>query len=123
MGTTHTGGAQYCSNMIGNLSNGYSYQRWSNGTGTGCMTPYGVDANFKANWSNSSDFLARVGLGWNATKTFDQLGTIASDFAYTKTGSGGGFSYIGIYGWSESPLVEFYIVEDWYGTSAPTGGG
>jgi endo-1,4-beta-xylanase len=87
------------------------------------MTPYGADATFKANWSNVSDFLARVGLGWNSTQTFDQLGTIAAEFAYTKTGTGGGFSYIGIYGWSENPLVEFYIVEDWYGSAPPTGGG
>ena len=89
------------------------------------MTPYGGgDAAFKANWNNSSDFLARVGLGWNETQTFDQLGTIASDFTYTKSGSGGGFSFIGIYGWSNNPLIEFYIVEDWFGGgSPPTGGG
>jgi hypothetical protein len=124
LGTTHTGGTQHCSNSTGSLSGGYSYQLWSNGTGSGCMTPYGGgDAAFKANWSNSSDFLARVGLGWNETQTFDQLGTISSDFAYTKTGTGGGFSFIGIYGWSNNPLIEFYIVEDWFGSSAPTGGG
>ena len=122
-GATHSGGTQYCSNATGTLSNGYSYQRWSSGSGTGCMTPYGADANFKANWSNVADFLARVGLGWNSSQTYDQLGTIAADYAYTKTGSGGGFSFIGIYGWSESPLVEYYIVEDWYGTSIPTGNG
>ena len=123
MGTTHTGGTQHCSNSQGNLSNGYSYQLWSNGVGSGCMTPYGGDAAFKANWSNVGDFLARVGLGWNSSQTYDQLGTIAADFAYTKTGSGGGFSFIGIYGWSVNPLVEYYIVEDWYGSGPPTGGG
>ncbi|HEY5374926.1 MAG TPA: glycoside hydrolase family 11 protein [Polyangiaceae bacterium] len=121
--TPRTGGTQYCSNSIGNVNNGYSYQLWSNGTGSGCMTPYGSDAAFKANWNNSSDFLARVGKGWNETQTYDQLGTISSDFAYTKTGSGGGFSFIGIYGWSNNPLIEFYIVEDWYGSGPPTGGG
>jgi hypothetical protein len=102
-------------NTQGNLPGSYSYQLWSNGVGMGCMTTYGVGAQFSANWSNVGDFLARAGLGWNSTKTFTQLGTIAADFAETKTGSAGGFSYIGIYGWSENPLHEYYIVEDWFG--------
>jgi endo-1,4-beta-xylanase len=123
MGMQRSGGTQHCSNSIGNLSGGYSYQLWSNGVGSGCMTPYGQDATFKANWSGVGDFLARAGLGWNSTKTYDQLGTIACDFAFTKTGSGGGFSYIGIYGWTLDPIVEYYIVDDWFGNSRPTGGG
>jgi endo-1,4-beta-xylanase len=123
--TAHSGGTQHCSNSTGNIGGGYSFQSWSSGTGTGCMTPYGGgDAAFKANWSNVGDYLARVGLGWNSTQTFDQLGTIAADYSYTKTGSGGGFSFIGIYGWSEGTLIEYYIVDDWFGGGAPpTGGG
>jgi endo-1,4-beta-xylanase len=121
-GAPWTGGRQYSSNTQGNVGNGYSYQLWSNGTGSGSMTVAGVDAKFSATWNNVGDFLARVGLGWNSTQTFDQLGTISADYAYTRTGSGGGFSYIGIYGWSVSPLVEYYIVDDWFG-SRPTGGG
>ena len=57
--------------------------------------------------------------GWNSTKTYSQLGTISADFAFTKTGSAGGYSYIGIYGWSENPLHEYYIVEDWFGNGSP----
>jgi endo-1,4-beta-xylanase len=123
--TAHSGGTQHCSNSTGNVSGGYSFESWSSGTGTGCMTPYGGgDAAFKANWSNVGDYLARVGLGWNSTQTYDQLGTIAADYSYTKTGSGGGFSFIGIYGWSEGTLIEYYIVDDWFGGgSPPTGGG
>jgi hypothetical protein len=117
MGTPHTGGGTtYGSNSQGNVAGGgYSYQLWSNGVGSGSMTVYGVDAQFSAKWSNVGDFLARVGLGWSSTKTYTQLGTISADFAETKTGSAGGFSYIGIYGWSENPLHEYYIVEDWFG--------
>jgi endo-1,4-beta-xylanase len=98
------------------VAGGYSYQLWSNGTGSGSMTVYGVDAQFSAKWSNAGDFLARVGLGFNSSKTPAQIGTISADFAEAKTGNGGGFSYIGIYGWSENPLHEYYIVEDWFGS-------
>jgi hypothetical protein len=86
------------------------------------MTLFGVDATFKANWANSGDFLARVGLGWDSTKTYTQLGTISADLSETKSGAAGGYSYIGIYGWSENPMIEYYIVEDWY-SSAPNPGG
>ena len=110
-----SGGTTYSSNSVGSAGNGYSYQIWSNGVGTGSMTVAGVDAKFSATWNNPGDFLARIGLTWDATKTYAQLGTISSDFAETKTGSGIGYNFIGIYGWSEAPLHEYYIVEDWFG--------
>ena len=37
-----------------------------------------------------------------------------ADFAETKSGNGGGYSSIGVYGWSVSPLVEWYVTEDSY---------
>ena len=113
---TQSGGTQYCSNSQGNIgTSGYSYQLWSNGQGTGCMTVFGTDATFKANWSAAGDFLARVGLGFNSSKTPAQIGTIGADFAETKTGTAA-YSNIGIYGWSVNPLHEYYIVEDWFGS-------
>ena len=115
-GTPLSGGTQHCSsNAQGNLSGGYSWTIWSSGTG-GCITPYGVGAAFKATWNDSKDFLSRVGLSLGSNKTYDKFGTFTADFAETKTGTGGGYSYIGIYGWSVNPLHEFYIVDDWFGS-------
>jgi hypothetical protein len=121
-GTPLTGGTQHCSSNASGTVGSYSYSIWSSGSG-GCITPYGVGAAYKATWNNSGDFLARVGFQWNETQTYDQLGTISADYAYTKTGSAGGYSYIGIYGWSNNPLIEYYIVDDWFGSAPPTGGG
>jgi len=112
-----TGGKQYCSNSKGNANGNYSYELWSSGTGTGCMTVYTKDANFGATWSNVDDFLARIGLQFDQSKTPDQIGTISADFAETKTGDMG-LTYIGIYGWTVSPLREYYILDDW-GASKP----
>jgi hypothetical protein len=53
-------------------------------------------------------------LVFSTAKTFDQYGAITAQFAETKTGTAGGFSFIGAYGWSTTPCVEFYIVEDSY---------
>lgn len=112
-----TGGMQYCNPPAnGNAGGGYSYDLWSDAKGTGCMTVYGVDAAFKANWMNVGDWIARVGLSFDKSKTYDQLGTFSSDFSYTMTGiTTGGFGNVGIYGWSVSPLHEFYIEENWLG--------
>ena len=121
-GPALSGGTQHCSSNGSGTANGFTWTIWSSGSG-GCMTTYNTGAAFKATWNNSGDFLAREGFQWDETKTYDQLGTISADYSYSKTGSGGGYSYIGIYGWSNNPLVEYYIVDDWYGSGPPTGGG
>jgi endo-1,4-beta-xylanase len=121
-GTPLSGGTQHCSTSAQGTVGSYGWSIWSTQSG-GCITPYGVGAAFKATWNNAGDFLAREGCSWNETKTYNQYGTIAADYAYSKSGSGGGYSYIGVYGWSNNPLIEFYIVDDWFGSAPPTGGG
>jgi endo-1,4-beta-xylanase len=118
--TTPTGGTKYCSNSKGNSSGGYAYELWADGGGSGCMTVYGGDARFSATWTNVGDLLARVGLNFDQTKTPTQIGTISSDFAEKKTGGTTGLVYVGIYGWTVSPLREYYILEDW-GSTMPGG--
>jgi hypothetical protein len=119
MTTPLTGGKQTCSNQSGKLSDtDQQWTLWQSGGG-GCITPYDVGCAFKANWNNSGDFLARAGFQWNSSKTYDQYGTITADYAFKKTGNGGSYNYIGIYGWTKSPLVEFYIVDDWWSKPNP----
>jgi endo-1,4-beta-xylanase len=105
-GTTHSGDSQ-------GSAAGLTWQLWMNGS-NGTMTTYSTPA-FSANWNNSGDFLARIGLSWGSGKAYTSLGTVSADFAETKSGSAGGYSYIGIYGWSVNPCVEWYIVDDSYG--------
>lgn len=115
---THAGkGTQHCGMSDSGTADGnYTYNIYSDGKGSGCMTTYGVDATFSATWSNVGDWIARVGLAFDKTKTYDKIGVFSSDFAYTTTGiTTGGFGNIGIYGWSVNPLHEYYIIEDWLG--------
>jgi endo-1,4-beta-xylanase len=114
-----TGGTKYCSNKTGDAGHGYSYELWAEGAGSGCMTVFGVDANYSATWNNVEDFLARIGLSFDQTKTPAQIGTISADFAETKTGNNG-LVYVGIYGWTIDPLREYYILDDW-GDTKPAG--
>ncbi|WP_437838289.1 glycoside hydrolase family 11 protein [Sorangium sp. So ce1153] len=118
--TPLTGGMEYCSNSRGNAGNGYGYELWAEGGGTGCMTVHGVDATFSAEWNDVEDYLARVGLDFNQTRKHAQIGIFSAEFAHTKTEEGGGLTYIGIYGWTVNPLREFYILDDW-GSVKPAG--
>lgn len=115
-----TGGMEYCSDSKGNAGNGYGYELWAEGPGSGCMTVHGVEATFSATWNDRDDFLARVGLDFNQTQTHTQIGTIKAEFAETKEEQNGGLTYIGIYGWTVNPLREFYILDDW-GSEKPGG--
>jgi hypothetical protein len=91
-----------------------AWSLWSNGSGA-TMTTFDRPA-FRMTWGpNSSDALARLGLDFgDSGLTYDQYGPITAQFSETKSGSGGGYSYIGIYGFSTDPCVEFYIVDDSY---------
>lgn len=106
-----TGGTEHKGLGQGGKDN-LAWQLWANNANNGSITTFSTPA-FGAQWADAGDYLARIGYEWgNAGKTYDAYGTITAQFAYTKTGSAGGYSYIGIYGWSNNPCVEWYIVDD-----------
>lgn len=112
-GSGKTTQGQNNSSVTGNIgSTGYHYEIWYQG-GNNSMTYYD-DGTFKASWNGTNDFLARVGFKYNETQTHSQIGQLDAEFKFSKQGSAGGYSYIGIYGWTVDPLVEYYIVDDWF---------
>lgn len=124
-------GIQGCEVNDGGTIDGQSWFLWYNGGGNGCMTTFDTPSGaFSANWNSPGDFLARLGPWFDETQTHQEIGEIGADIKFTRQGNGGGFSYIGIYGWTLDPLVEFYIVDDAFGgpprtfgnTQAPPGG-
>jgi hypothetical protein len=109
-----TGGTSHSGNSQGGTGN-LAWQIWSN-QGSGTLTTFSTPA-FSAAWNNSGDYLGRLGFEWgNNSKAYTAYGTITAQLAFKKTGSAGGFSYIGIYGWSTNPCVEYYIIDDSFGT-------
>ncbi len=101
------------SSVTGNVgSSPYHYEIWYQG-GNNSMTYYD-NGTYKASWSNTGDFLARVGFKYDEKQTYEQVGPIDAYFNWKKQGSAGGYNYIGIYGWTVDPLVEYYIVDDWF---------
>ena len=95
---------------------GYSYELWKD-YGTTSMTLLG-GGKFSCNWSNIGNALFRIGKKWDCTKTWQQLGTIS--VAYNVDYRPNGNSYMCVYGWTRSPLIEYYIVDSW-GSWRPPG--
>jgi endo-1,4-beta-xylanase len=57
--------------------------------------------NFQANWSNVGDIVA--GKGWNP-------GSSSRVINYN-CGAISGYNFFGVYGWTTSPLIEYYVCE------------
>jgi endo-1,4-beta-xylanase len=107
---------EYCKTSRGNVGNGYHYEMWiQDGTpGNACLTVSGEKARFKTTWNlQGYGFVARVGLLFDQTRTDEQIGWITSDFEHSLEGQG--HAWVGIYGWTVDPLIEYYILEDWIG--------
>jgi hypothetical protein len=123
-GTTCTctaGSCSNCNSYSGGAADGLNYGIWESGNG-GSITYFSGAHAFGASWGPSSqDFLAHVGLDYGGTSSYTTYGKIVAQFAETKSGTAGGYSFIGIYGWLQNPCVEYYINEDSYG-GLQTGG-
>jgi hypothetical protein len=77
----------------------------------------GGGAAFRTEWNKPNDYLGRVGLFMNQGKPYSEYKNLYADYNYIRSenGTGGGYSYVAIYGWTKNPLIEWYVVEDWYG--------
>ena len=100
----------------------YSYEEW-NKTGTGKATFYS-DGSFSCSFENIDDYLCRSGVlyGKSSGVNFKTIGHLYADFSlsdYTNK-SGVSYAYIGVYGWTQDPLIEWYIVDSWGSQGRPT---
>jgi len=126
------GAVTFTANSGGNkpLENSpYGYEMWTQGGNKNKLIWFGPDlrggAAFRCEWNDPDDYLGRVGYYWGKGGKYTDYKNMYAEYEYTrsKRGTAGNYSYIGIYGWAKNPgeekaedrLVEYYIVEDWFG--------
>eukprot|EP00833_Pecoramyces_ruminatium_P003043 jgi/Orpsp1_1/1177075/evm.model.c7180000060108.1 len=117
-GASHSGSSvKVTSNKTGTI-NGIGYELWADG-GSNSATFYS-DGSFSCTFKSASDYLCRSGLSFDSTKTHSQIGHLYADFKLSKKSiSNVDYSYVGVYGWTRNPLVEFYIVDNWLSEYRP----
>jgi endo-1,4-beta-xylanase len=97
---------QICSNQTGTNSGMY-YSMWSNGQGSACLTLNSA-SSYSSTWSGIGDWVG--GFGWNP-------GSASRSISYTASlNASGGTTLMALYGWSTSPLVEYYVIDNWVGS-------
>jgi len=103
-----------CNNGTG-THGGYFYTHWKDG-GTGCLN-LGSGGNYSISYNLSGGKNLVSGKGWQTGSTSRVVGYNAGAF------NPGSNSYLTLYGWSTSPLVEYYIVDNWGTGFTPPGSG
>ena len=105
----------YTENKTGTID-GYDFELWKD-RGNTSMTLLGA-GSFSCEWSNINNCLFRTGKKLGSTKKYQDYNGI--NIQYDVDYSPNGNSYMCVYGWTEQPTVEYYIVETW-GSWRPPG--
>ncbi|MBK9990489.1 MAG: glycoside hydrolase family 11 protein [Verrucomicrobia bacterium] len=112
MVSSATGLHAISSNQTG-THNGYYYSYWKDG-GTVTMN-LGTGGNYSVNWSLGNSYNFVGGKGWST-------GSSSRTINYNcGVWSPNGNAYLCLYGWTTSPLIEYYVVDSW-GSWRPPGG-
>lgn len=92
-------------------NNGYFWSLWKSDGATGtCNYANGSGGNYSVSWNGFNGNFT-CGKGWS---TGSRTRTVNYNCgAFTMNGGGGSFAY---YGWTRSPLIEYYVNEKWGGT-------
>ena len=90
------------------------YQNWDNGVSPKPSYTNGSGGNFSVTWNYPSNTGGNVvtGKGWTVGNASRVMGYNAG--IYKLTSGNDGCSYLGAYGWTKNPLIEWYVTDSWF---------
>ncbi|MBN2735839.1 MAG: glycoside hydrolase family 11 protein [Spirochaetales bacterium] len=101
-----------CQNEVGTIGP-FFYEYWSDGQGKACMI-LGTNGSFKMDWENTGNALVRQG---------ERPGKGKEIINYNVDFQPKGNAWMGAYGWTKNPIIEYYIIDNWGPYKPPTSSG
>ncbi len=105
-----TAGAQTLTSNSTGTNNGYYYSFWKD-SGSASMT-LGAGGRYTSSWNTSTNNWVG-GKGWNPGSS-SRVVTYSGNYGVSNSQN----SYLAFYGWTRSPLIEYYVIES-YGSYNP----
>ena len=95
----------------GKTSEGYDWELWNQNNQGQASMQLGSNGGYSCSWSSIQNVLFRTGKKLGSTKGWQDYNGIRYEYDVDYTPRGN--SYMCVYGWTEQPTVEYYIVEAW----------
>jgi endo-1,4-beta-xylanase len=89
----------------------FNYEFWSQYNDGGKMTITG-ETTFTCEWADAFNILFRMGRHLGSVRPYTYYGNITIEYEATHNILAGDVAYLCIYGWTQNPLIEFYVVEN-----------
>ncbi|MCL1823087.1 MAG: glycoside hydrolase family 11 protein [Oscillospiraceae bacterium] len=102
---------------------GFDFELWTQNKNEDVRMTLMGGGNFSCEWNNAFNVLFRTGKKLSRTMTYEEYGNITIDYTAKHNITKGDASYLCIYGWTEDPLIEFYVVENYFSYKPPGGKG
>ncbi|MCL2223863.1 MAG: glycoside hydrolase family 11 protein [Defluviitaleaceae bacterium] len=94
--------------------NGFDFEAWTDHRGAeGIHMNMYADGSFSGEWTRTYNTLFRVGRRFARNTSIESIGEISLAYNAPAFHTTRGATYLGIYGWTRDPLIEWYILDSW----------
>ena len=101
-------------NTVAQRINGFDFEAWTDHRGAeGIVMDIYRDGSFSGTWTQTYNTLFRAGRRFPRNTSIESVGEIVLAYDVSEFRTTRGATYLGIYGWTRYPLIEFYILDSW----------